>query len=108
MPQHLVRDGGQCFGAGRPVGGRVDDELVVPAGVGERVVEHGESARDVDGSSGLAAGEVRQEGVDPSQFRGRHTRQPNDLAHDRQWEKERCPGPSNPRRRRESTRSVGN
>nr|WP_079185953.1 urease accessory protein UreD [Streptomyces sp. CB01580] len=27
---------------------------------------------------------------------------PYDLAHDGRWEKERCPGPSNPRRRRES------
>ncbi|MFD9605978.1 GH32 C-terminal domain-containing protein [Streptomyces sp. NPDC059970] len=43
------------------------------------------------------------------QDRAQCVRRPHryDLAHDWQWEKERRPGPSNPRRRRESTRSVG-
>lgn len=64
MPQCLLRDGRQRLG----VDGRVDDDLVVRAGMGEGVVIYSEPAREVHGVRSLAAGEGGQEGVDPLKF----------------------------------------
>ncbi|MFC7592182.1 hypothetical protein ACFQYP_56995 [Nonomuraea antimicrobica] len=61
MPQCLLRDGGHRLG----VNDRVDDDLVIGAGMCEGVVVYGEPARKVDAARGLAAGEGRQEGIDP-------------------------------------------
>lgn len=61
MPRCLLREGGQHLG----FEGRVDDGPVVRAGMCEGVVIYGEPAREVDDPRGLAAGEGRQEGVDP-------------------------------------------
>jgi hypothetical protein len=61
MPQCLLRDGGQGLG----INGRVDDDLIVRAGMCEGVVIYGEPAWEVDDARGLTAGEGRQEGVDP-------------------------------------------
>ncbi|WP_168724096.1 hypothetical protein [Streptomyces sp. A1499] len=64
MPQCLLRDGRRRLKVNR----RIDDDLVVRAGIGEGVVIYGEPTREVDDARGLAPGEGRQEGVDPLQF----------------------------------------